>query len=218
MDGNGNPFDLLAEPYDQWYDSPFGAAVFRQEITCLRQICPRCDGAWLEASAGTGRFALALGIAIGLDPSPAMLRLASARGIRAVRGHAEAIPFPDGVFDGVLMVFTLCFLEDPAAALGECRRVLRPGGVLVLGVVPARSAWGLSYARKAAKGHPLYSSATFYTAAETADLATSAGFTLEAAASALLTPPDTPPDPMARPIPSADETAGFVAARWVKPA
>jgi SAM-dependent methyltransferase len=49
-------------------------------------------------------------------------------------GRAEAMPFPDGAFDLVLCQFALMFFGDRAAALSECRRVLKDGGRLVLSV------------------------------------------------------------------------------------
>jgi ubiquinone/menaquinone biosynthesis C-methylase UbiE len=48
---------------------------------------------------GTGRFAGPSGIAVGLDPSDAMLVRAAARGIETTKGIAEALPFPDSSFD-----------------------------------------------------------------------------------------------------------------------
>jgi ubiquinone/menaquinone biosynthesis C-methylase UbiE len=45
---------------------------------------------------------------------------------------AEALPFPDGSFDVVVSTLVLCTVEDPDRALAEVRRVLAPGGRLVL--------------------------------------------------------------------------------------
>jgi ubiquinone/menaquinone biosynthesis C-methylase UbiE len=49
---------------------------------------------------------------------------------------AESLPFADGAFDGVLLVAALHHLPDPARALAEAHRVLKPGGLLVLGTEP----------------------------------------------------------------------------------
>ncbi|MDJ0977839.1 MAG: class I SAM-dependent methyltransferase [Erythrobacter sp.] len=43
-------------------------------------------------------------------------------------GVGESIPFADAIFDTVVCTFTLCSVEDPAHALSEMRRILRPGG------------------------------------------------------------------------------------------
>ena len=72
-----------------------------------------------------------------VDPNPGMGRLARRRiagsGIavdrRASRG--EALPFADGSFDCVVSTWTLCSIPDAGRALGEIRRVLRPGGRFV---------------------------------------------------------------------------------------
>lgn len=49
-----------------------------------------------------------------------------------VEGHAERIPFPDRSFDRVVGIVSFHHVEDPARAIGEIRRVLRPDGRLVL--------------------------------------------------------------------------------------
>lgn len=211
---SNNPYDLFAERYDQWYETPLGEAAFRQEIACLRLVCPLVEGNWLEAGVGTGRFARELGIANGIDPSLKMLGLASSRGIQTWLARAEAMPFPNDFFDGVLMAFALCFTADPVLVLRECQRVLRPGGTLLLGIVPAGSPWGWLYSRKAAAGHPLYASATFRTIAEIIAMSEKAGFVLTSTASALLSPPNEMPDSTAVPVSGAHENAGFAALCW----
>ena len=49
-------------------------------------------------------------------------------------GKAEALPLPDGQFDAVVSQFGLMYFEDRIAALREMRRVLRPGGCMVVAV------------------------------------------------------------------------------------
>ena len=48
------------------------------------------------------------------------------------KGVAEALPFQTGRFDTVVCTFTLCSVQDPARALAEAKRVLKPGGRLVV--------------------------------------------------------------------------------------
>jgi ubiquinone/menaquinone biosynthesis C-methylase UbiE len=143
-----NPFDKLTDRYDAWYGSDEGSRIFAIEVTCLQELVPERPGKWLEVGVGTGRFANALGIVDGLEPSLAMLGLAAARGIRGVAGRGESLPYLDSCFDGVLLIATICFLDDPARALSECARVLRKDGALIVGMVPADSPWGKFYRRK----------------------------------------------------------------------
>nr|MBA3821858.1 methyltransferase domain-containing protein [Deltaproteobacteria bacterium] len=74
---------------------------------------------------------------VGLDPSPPLLARAAARAQRAnqpvalLAGVAERLPFDAARFDTVVFTYTLCSVDDPAAALAEARRVLRPDGQLI---------------------------------------------------------------------------------------
>ncbi|HOZ49193.1 MAG TPA: methyltransferase domain-containing protein [Candidatus Hydrogenedentes bacterium] len=183
-------FDSIADQYDRWYDTPEGEAIFRGERDCLLSLCDGPFDGWVDVGVGTGRFAHALGIPTGVDPSPNMLALAAARGIVSHEAKAEALPFAPKSFDGVLMALTLCFVADAPQVLCECRRVLRAGGQLLLGFVPADSPWGLSYQEKAAQGHSMYSQAHFRTATEVLELAQSCGFSPTDSASTLFRQPN----------------------------
>lgn len=156
------PFERHALAYDAWFDAHPWA--FRSEVEALRRFWPEgCEG--LEVGVGSGRFAQALGIRVGVEPSAAMRELARGRGIEAVEGTAEALPFEDGRFGGVLMVTTLCFLDDPDRALAECRRVLRPGGLFVAGFVDARSDLGRRYEARRGESR-FYGGARFWSVPE----------------------------------------------------
>ena len=178
-------FHRLADHYDAWFDSARGTVLFRAEVECLERLMPTDPSGWVEVGVGSGRFAQALGIAEGLDPSVPMLEKAARLGITTRQGTAENLPYPTASLDGILLVVTLCFLEEPEKAMREFARVLRSGGQILVGIVPADSPWGQFYRRKGEKGHPFYSVARFYTCRETKQLAASAGFEFVRAASTL---------------------------------
>lgn len=69
----------------------------------------------------------------GVDPAAGMVREAVASTRAEVRqASAEALPFGDGAFDLVVSSSSFSHWEDKAAGLAECRRVLAPGGALLL--------------------------------------------------------------------------------------
>jgi ubiquinone/menaquinone biosynthesis C-methylase UbiE len=206
----GAGFDAAADRYDAWFDSPEGSRIFGLELACLRNLIADAGRPWLEVGVGTGRFAQALGVEHGVDPSTAMLSKAAARGICVSEGAAEQLPYADATFGAVLMMVAICFLDNPRAALAESARVLRPRGLLVAGIIPADSPWGLEYRRKGREGHEFYSHAHFYRTGEILSLAQSSGFQLQDAFSCLKTGPGEPITEDA-PKPGVMPGFGFVA-------
>ena len=92
-------------------------------------------GRTLDLGCGTGRNLPLFpkeARAIGLDLSPDALRRARKRApaVPLVRASAQALPFRDGAFETVVSGLVFCSVPDPAGALAEVRRVLRPGGRL----------------------------------------------------------------------------------------
>lgn len=122
------PFENHSDAYDQWFDRH--PDLYAAELESLRQIVPPAPAEGLEAGVGRGRFAVPLGIGIGVEPSAKMASRARSRGIDVYSAVAERLPFRDGRFGLVLMVTTVCFLDDVSKALNEALRVLkRRGGI-----------------------------------------------------------------------------------------
>lgn len=183
-------FDPIADDYDTWYDTIEGSTLFQMETQCLRTACQDYSGRWLEIGVGTGRFATALEIDYGMDLSLPMIQKAVQRGIQAQVGSAEHLPYRDSSFDGVLMVLTLCFIQNPQVAIQNCFRILKDKGSLVIGTIPADSPWGKAYMEQGAKGHPVYSHARFRNVSETLELVENSNFKLKKSYSTLFGEPD----------------------------
>lgn len=101
----------------------------------------RAHGRVLEIGIGTGRNLphYPPGAAVtGIELSPAMLAIARQRAASLGRdtdlqeGDAEHLPSGDASFDTVVCALSLCTIPHPAAAIGEMKRVLVPGGRLLL--------------------------------------------------------------------------------------
>lgn len=185
-------FDQFAERYDAWYEGPLGRVAFPQEVDALRPLLSGLPRPWLEVGVGTGRFAAALDVRYGIDPSLTALTLARSRGLVVAAAQGEALPFPDYRFGAVVLVVTLCFVADPLAVLREARRVLRSDGGIVLGLVLADNPWGQHYQALGAAGHPYYRLARFFSHAETRALVAAAGLAVARERSALFQPPSVP--------------------------
>lgn len=103
--------------------------------------CSRAEGEVLEVAIGTG---LNLPIypqhvhVTGIELSPGMLEIAQQRARDLGRefdlrvGDAHDLPFEDATFDSVVCTFSLCNIPDVDRAVGEMKRVLKPGGRLLL--------------------------------------------------------------------------------------
>jgi ubiquinone/menaquinone biosynthesis C-methylase UbiE len=113
-------------------------------------VCAQATGDVLEVAVGTGlNFGhYPDGIRLtGVDFSPAMLERARDRALKLGRmvdlreGDAHALAFPDNSFDTAVCTFSLCAIPDERQAVAEMRRVLRPGGLLLLADHVAGSVW-----------------------------------------------------------------------------
>lgn len=154
------PFDSHVAEYEEWYQEyPF---VFQSEVEAIRQMLPegeRLTG--IEVGLGTGQFAQALGIKEGVEPSPNMRARAVRRGIDALDGVAESLPYKDLRFDFVIMACSISYYDDLHRALKEAYRVLKNNGVLIIGFIDRNSIIGKQYEQQKAES-TFYREANFY--------------------------------------------------------
>ena len=166
------PFEIHHHRYDEWFVRH--APAYHSELLAIRAQLP-WQGLGLSIGVGTGRFAAPLGVQLGIDPAHEVLSYAARRGVSVVQGIAEALPFSDNAFDYALCVTTICFVDDAGAMLQEAFRVVKSGGVLVIGFIDRTSGLGQHYLAHQAE-NVFYRDATFFSAAEVEHLLREAGF------------------------------------------
>jgi len=184
-----SPFNYLASDYDAWFDSE-GKLIFAIEVQAFKEVLSLLPKPWFEVGVGSGRFAQALGIGTGIDPSIKLLVMARERGITVFLGRGEQEPFAVQSFGTAFLIVTLCFVDSPLEVLREAYRILQPGGKIVLGLVLRESPWGKLFEDKKQRGHRFYARATFYRRDEVVELLGQAGFTVERVISTLFQKPD----------------------------
>ena len=116
----------------------------------VKEICARVTDRpprILDVGCGTGANLMLLsefGDAEGVDVSPDALAFCRERGLTNVKlGAAEELPYEDGTFDLVTAFDVVEHMDDDVAGLREMRRVLRPGGTLLLFVPTFMFLWGV---------------------------------------------------------------------------
>ena len=140
-DGSLHDFGPLAGGYDQWYETDRGRVQDRVQKKDMERLLGEAPagGEFLEVGCGTGHWSVFFagrgwGVT-GVDIAPAMIAVARGRlpGGRLLVADGSALPFAGGSFDRVAAVTVLEFTADPAAAVAEMVRCLRPGGALLVG-------------------------------------------------------------------------------------
>ena len=167
-------FDVCSKEYDEWYER--NKFVYLSEIEALKRLVPK-NGKGLEIGVGTGRFAKPLKISVGIDPSKNMLKIAESRGVKVFPGTGENLNFKNKEFDYVLLVITLCFVDNPDKVIAESKRVLKTRGKLIVGIVDKDSHLGALYLDKKRQGKTFYKEVTeFYSTKEVIALLKKHGF------------------------------------------
>jgi len=200
------PFHEHAAEYDEWFA---GSLVYTIELAALRSLHTELHEPKMEVGVGPGRFARDLGVAFGLDPAWAPLRLALQRGVKCCQGVGEALPVKEGALGVVYLLFSLCFGLDPQRIVAECSRILKDEGHLVIGMIPAESTWGKHLAAKKEAGNIFYEHADFYTIERVRQWLARADMSIIEYRSTLYQHPEQV-DQEEEPREALDEQAGFV--------
>ncbi|MEF8774974.1 MAG: class I SAM-dependent methyltransferase [Haloarculaceae archaeon] len=125
-------FDASVEAYEA-YERETGrfTELTRSLLAEMTEHAERYPGRILDAGAGTGVSTSVLaraGTTVALDTSREMLRANGTS--RRVQGDFDRLPFASDSFDAVAFTASLFLVPEPAVAVAEARRVLRPGGVV----------------------------------------------------------------------------------------
>ena len=158
-------FEKYSKEYDEWFTKNHN--IYLAEFNAIKSLIPS-DRFGVEIGVGSSRFALPLGIKVGVEPSNKMVEISRKKGIQVYEAVAEQLPFNDKKFDFVLMVTTICFVDDLEKSFKEAYRVLKNDGFIIVGFVDKESELGKRYQLKRKKSK-FYRDATFYSVKEVID-------------------------------------------------
>lgn len=158
-------FEKYSKEYDEWFIK--NQNIYLAELNAIKRLVPS-DKFGVETGVGTGRFALPLGIKLGVEPSRKMADISRSQGIEVYKALAEQLPFNDKTFDFVLMVTTICFVDDLVKSFKETYRVLKTNGFIIVGFIDKESELGKQYKLKRKKSN-FYKDATFFSVKEVID-------------------------------------------------
>ena len=169
------PFDKYLNEYEEWFVQ--NSAVYSSELKAIKGIWGVPENA-VEIGVGSGLFAEPLGIKTGIEPSETMREKAKERGIHVVDGVAENLPWKDNSIDYVLMVTTICFVDDVKKSLSEVYRVLQNNGSFIIAFVDKNSSIGQFYQNNKEESL-FYKDATFFSTEELYEYLKEAGFSIK---------------------------------------
>ncbi|MFT7824245.1 MAG: class I SAM-dependent methyltransferase [Sulfurimonas sp.] len=165
-------FEKHSQEYEAWFE--IHPKLYEAEIKTIQTLLLPFENG-VEIGIGSGRFALPLGIKKGIEPSKEMAQIARCKGLEVIEGIAENVPLEEGRYDFVLMITTICFVDDALQSLKEIYRILKPGGFVIIGFVEKDSELGKLY-EKHRRESRFYKEATFYSTEEVTALLEKAGF------------------------------------------
>jgi ubiquinone/menaquinone biosynthesis C-methylase UbiE len=149
-------FDNEAKGYDLWFRTKLGSLVDKVETDLVMSfITDDQKLRILDYGCGTGNYSFKLfnlgHNLTGYDISENMLAEAKQKAkidgnnIDFILGDGKKLPFEDDSFDMAVSVTAIEFIENVNLAVSEIRRVVRPGGKIIIGTINGDSSWGELY-------------------------------------------------------------------------
>ena len=222
----GELFDEWPEQYDRWFTTPTGVLVRKYEAELILDLLrPGHGETLLDAGCGTGVYTLDLlasgAHVIGLDISLPMLGRLREKGggrpLQIVLGDMLQLPFGDNIFDRVVSVTALEFIEDGWGAVRELFRVTKRGGCIVAATLNSLSPWASRRKAEAQKKKSIFTEAIFRSPDELRSLAPVEGVIRTAIHFRKEDDPNIAPEIEHAGRDKGLNTGAFVAARWEKP-
>ncbi len=169
-----NAFQQYTKEYDDWFVQNHFA--FLSELEAVKKVLTTTEKI-IEVGIGSGIFALPLGITEGIDPSEAMRQKALEKGLVVKDATAESLPYDDVSINGIVMITSICFVDDIYQSFKEAHRILKNNGFIILGFVDKESPVGRDYLKH--KNESLfYKEATFFGTFELYDILKKSGFSV----------------------------------------
>lgn len=193
--GVTEPTTPTARDVYRWGNPSLGALAEALEYDLILRLAQADRGQhWLDVGCGDGalveKLARTGADVTGVDADPAAIARAKRRNVgKFLAASGTSLPFPDGSFDGVCAVTVLCLVPSPDRVIAEMARVLKPGGVCILGELGRWSTWALSRRLRGFAGNRFWRAARFFDRAMLTDLVQGAGLTPTAFRGAVYFPP-----------------------------
>ena len=132
-------FEKYYLEYEDWFEK--NQFLYQEELKTLKNMVGNALNG-IEIGIGSGRFALPMGIKIGIEPSEKMRNIAISKGLTVFDGIAEDLPFENNRFDFAIMITTICFVDDLLKSFEEAYRVIKLNGFFIIGYIDKDSKLG----------------------------------------------------------------------------
>jgi len=162
-------FDKNVERYESWYIKNLDKAKCEEFLIKSFNL----KGIGIEIGSGTCYFTRLFKDCIGIDISFEMCKFCKKyRNIEVIHCIGEKLPIKDKSLNYILIIVTICFIDNPKIVLEECYRCLKERGKILICIIPKDSYLGKMYEEKKVRGESIfYKYAKFYTEKDIVDIA-----------------------------------------------